>query len=221
MSVSLADLLPDASRDPSPDVLLDRFLEYTAGKRLILYPAQEDAILELLHGKNVILNTPTGSGKSLVASAMLFASLARGQRMRPHVPHRRSSTRGGWGCAASSVRTGWPRPATRPSIATRPSSAAPPKSSPTSLREGADVGLADVVMDEFHYYADRDRGVAWQVPLLTMPQARFLLMSATLGDTRFFEDAITRLNGRATVTVKSGDRPVPLERLLRRSRWRT
>ena len=80
MSVSLADLLPDASWDPSSDVLLDRFLQYTAGKHLTLYPAQEEAILELLDGKNVILNTPTGSGKSLVASAMLFASLARGQR---------------------------------------------------------------------------------------------------------------------------------------------
>ena len=80
-----------------------------------------------------------------------------------------------------------------------------------ALRSGSDAGFIDVVMDEFHYYADRDRGVAWQVPLLTMPQARFLLMSATLGDTRFFEEAITRLNGRATVTVKSGDRPVPLE----------
>ena len=80
MSASLADLLPDVSWDPSSDVLLGRFLEYTAGRRLSLYPAQEEAILELLDGKNVVLNTPTGSGKSLVASAMLFASLARGQR---------------------------------------------------------------------------------------------------------------------------------------------
>ena len=80
MSVSLADLLPDALRNPSNDVLLDRFLEYTTGRRLTLYPAQEEAILELLDGKNVVLNTPTGSGKSLVASAMIFASLARGQR---------------------------------------------------------------------------------------------------------------------------------------------
>ena len=80
MSTSLADLLPDASWDPSSDVLLDRFLQYTAGRHLALYPAQEAAILALLDGKNVILNTPTGSGKSLVASAMLFATLARGQR---------------------------------------------------------------------------------------------------------------------------------------------
>ena len=66
-------------------------------------------------------------------------------------------------------------------------------------------------MDEFHYYADRERGVAWQVPLLTLPQARFLLMSATLGDTTFFEEELTRLNGRPTVGVSSTDRPVPLE----------
>ncbi len=51
-------------------------------------------------------------------------------------------------------------------------------------------------MDEFHYYADRERGVPWQVPLLTLPRTRFLLMSATLGDTAFFEEASTRLNGR-------------------------
>src|SRR5512134_1690690 len=80
MSVSLADLLPDAMWDPSSDVLLDRFFKYTAGKGLTLYPAQDEAILELLDGKNVVLNTPTGSGKSLVASAMLFGALARGRR---------------------------------------------------------------------------------------------------------------------------------------------
>ena len=80
MSVSLADLLPDASSVPSSDLLLDRFLEYTASRHLTLYPAQDQAILELLDDKNVVLNTPTGSGKSLVASAMLFASLARGRR---------------------------------------------------------------------------------------------------------------------------------------------
>jgi len=64
-------------------------------------------------------------------------------------------------------------------------------------------------MDEFHYYADRERGFAWQVPLLAMPQTRFLLMSATLGDTSFFEKELTRLNAKPTVTVKGPDRPVP------------
>jgi len=67
MSVSFADLLPDATWDPSFDVLLERILQFAAGRHLTLYPAQEEAVLELLDGKNVILNTPTGSGKSLVA----------------------------------------------------------------------------------------------------------------------------------------------------------
>src|SRR5450759_2777833 len=79
MSALLGALIPDDG-DVSGDALLGRFLDYTADKGLSLYPAQEEAILELLDEKNVILNTPTGSGKSLVASAMLFASLARGQR---------------------------------------------------------------------------------------------------------------------------------------------
>jgi superfamily II RNA helicase len=80
-----------------------------------------------------------------------------------------------------------------------------------SLREGTEAAVDDVVMDEFHWYADRDRGVAWQVPLLILRQARFLLMSATLGDVTFFAEALTRLNGLPTATVKSVERPVPLE----------
>jgi superfamily II RNA helicase len=49
------------------------------------------------------------------------------------------------------------------------------------------------------------------VPLLTLPQARFLLMSATLGDVSFFAEDLTRRNGRETTVVRSGERPVPLE----------
>src|SRR5690606_4097572 len=80
-----------------------------------------------------------------------------------------------------------------------------------ALREGAEADVRDVVMDEFHYYSDRDRGVAWQVPLLTLPQTRFLLMSATLVETAFFEEEMTRLNGLPSTLVSSTDRPVPLE----------
>ena len=87
------------------------------------------------------------------------------------------------------------------------SSAARRRFSPTcALREGARPPCDDVIMDEFHYYSDRERGVAWQIPLLTLPQARFLLMSATLGDTEFFEKALTRLNGRETAVIALGER---------------
>ena len=74
MSATLYDLIP-RSEHPANDDLLGQFLEYTNGKSLQLYPAQETAILELFEEKNVILNTPTGSGKSLVAAALHFNAL--------------------------------------------------------------------------------------------------------------------------------------------------
>ena len=194
---SLGDLLPDAAHATS-DELLARFLDYVAGKGLSLYPAQEEAILALLDGKNVILNTPTGSGKSLVASAMLFAALARGERAVYTCPIK------------ALVNEKWMnlcREFGPEQVGLSTGDATVNRDAPIlcctaevlaniALREGADAGIDHVVMDEFHYYADRDRGVAWQVPLLTLPKTRFLLMSATLGDTAFFEEALTALNGR-------------------------
>ncbi|MGE3513423.1 MAG: DEAD/DEAH box helicase, partial [Vicinamibacterales bacterium] len=210
---SLGDLLPDAQWDPSGEVLLSRFLEYVASRRLALYPAQEEAFLELLDGKNVILNTPTGSGKSLVASALLFTALARGQRavytcpIKALVNEKWMALCRDFGPDLVGLSTGDATVNRHAPILCCTAEVL----ANIALREGAEAPISDVVMDEFHYYADRDRGVAWQVPLLTMRATRFLLMSATLGDTRFLEDAVTRLNGRSTVTIKSGERPVPLE----------
>jgi len=213
VTATLVDLLHDVQWDPTSDRLLDYFLKYTTARNLSLYPAQEEAVLELLDGKNVILNTPTGSGKSLVASAMIFAALARGKRavytcpIKALVNEKWMALCREFGPDLVGLSTG---------------DASVNRDAPVlcctaevlaniALREGPDANVDDVVMDEFHYYADRERGGAWQVPLLTMPQTRFLLMSATLGETRFFEEAITRLNGRPTLTIKSGERPVPLE----------
>jgi hypothetical protein len=212
MSPALGDLLPD-TLDPSAGDLLDRFLEYTADKGLTLYPAQEEAILELLDGKNVVLNTPTGSGKSLVASAMLFAAVARGRRAVYTCPIKAlvnekwmglcrdfGPERVGLSTGDATVNRDAPILCCTAEVLAN-----------IALREGDGALVDDVVMDEFHWYADRDRGVAWQVPLLTLGYSRFLLMSATLGDTAFFEEALTRLNDRPTVTVRSEERPVPLE----------
>ena len=212
MTALLTDLLPDDPKASSDD-LLGRFLEYVDRRGLALYPAQEEAILALLEDSNVILNTPTGSGKSLVASAMLFSSLAKGDRAVYTCPIK------------ALVNEKWMalcREFGPDNVGLATGDASVNRDAPIlcctaeilaniALREGADASIDDVVMDEFHYYADRDRGVAWQTPLLTLPYTRFLLMSATLGDTRFFEEALTGLNRLPTVTVKSGDRPVPLE----------
>ena len=69
-----------------------------------------------------------------------------------------------------------------------------------ALRDGADAAVDQVVMDEFHYYGDPDRGWAWQVPLLELPRAQFLLMSATLGD-------VSRVRGRSHPADRPADRP--------------
>jgi len=211
MTGPLFDLLP--SSEATSDELLGRFLDYVASKGLTLYPAQEEAVLELFEGKNVILNTPTGSGKSLVASAMHFASLAHGRRSVYTCPIK------------ALVNEKWMalcREFGPENVGLSTGDATVNRDAPVlcctaeilaniALREGEDAWVDDVVMDEFHWYADRDRGVAWQVPLLTLPQARFLLMSATLGDVDFFAEDLTRRNGRETAVVKSGERPVPLE----------
>src|ERR1700694_5272940 len=210
--MTLYDLIPKGDH-PGNDVLLGRVLEYVEGKRLCLYPAQESAILELFEEKNVVLNTPTVSGKALVATALHFKAIAQGKRSIYTCPVKAlvnekfmtlcrefGPDNVGLSTGDASVNRDAPILCCTAEILAN-----------IALREGPQAQVQEVIMDEFHYYADRERGVAWQVPLLTLPQARFLLMSATLGDTTFFEDAITRLNGRATVTVKSGDRPVPLE----------
>ncbi len=212
MPKTLYDLIP---RDgiPGNDALLGRFLEYAEERQLQLYAAQESAILELFEEKNVILNTPTGSGKSLVAAALHFKAIAQGRRSVYTCPIKAlvnekfmalcrefGPDNVGLCTGDASVNRDAPILCCTAEILAN-----------IALREGAQAGVQEVVMDEFHYYADRERGVAWQTPLLTLPQARFLLMSATLGDTTFFEEELTRLTGRPSVSVSSADRPVPLE----------
>ncbi len=211
MAATLFNSLPDPTA--SSDELLGRFLDYVASKGLTLYPAQEEAILDLFEGKNVILNTPTGSGKSLVASAMHFDALIRGRRSVYTCPIK------------ALVNEKWMalcRELGPENVGLSTGDATVNRDAPVlcctaevlaniALRDGEDARIDDVVMDEFHWYADRDRGVAWQAPLLTLKRTRFLLMSATLGDMTFFAEALTELNGLPTTTVLSADRPVPLE----------
>jgi superfamily II RNA helicase len=211
MGGPLYDLLPPG--EASGDELLGLFLDYVASRRLTLYPAQEEAVLEIMEDRNVILNTPTGSGKSLVASAMHFASLADRRRsvytcpIKALVNEKWRSLCREFGAENVGLSTGDATVNREAPILCCTAEVL----ANIALREGRNAAVDDVVMDEFHWYADRERGVAWQVPLLILRQARFLLMSATLGDVTFFAEALTRLNGLQTATVKSVERPVPLE----------
>lgn len=196
----------------SNEIILDRFLEYAAEKNLELYPAQEEAVLALIEGNNVILNTPTGSGKSLVATALHFHSLSMGKRSVYTCPIKAlvnekflalcrefGPDQVGMITGDGSVNREAPILCCTAEILAN-----------IALREGEDAKVDDIVMDEFHYYSDRERGVAWQIPLLTLRRARFLLMSATLGEMDFFQKELTSLTGRETVVVSSAERPVPL-----------
>ncbi|MGB0372851.1 MAG: DEAD/DEAH box helicase [Opitutales bacterium] len=199
--------------ETDPDALLEHFLEYTTEKGIELYPAQEEAILELFSGKNIILNTPTGSGKSLVAAALHFLSASTGRKSVYTCPIKAlvnekflalcrdfGPENVGMMTGDASVNRNAPILCCTAEILAN-----------IALRDGETAAVHDVIMDEFHYYSDGERGVAWQVPLLTMPHARFLLISATLGETAFFERELTRLTGESTLTVSSTERPVPLE----------
>ena len=212
-TASLAARLPPPDGELRSDDLLDRFLAWAAEKGFELYPAQEEAILELVSGKNVILSTPTGSGKSLVAAFLHFVAVAEGKRsyytapIKALVNEKFFALSRDFGPELVGMATGDATVNPGALIICCTAEILANK----ALREGAGADVDYVVMDEFHYYADKERGVAWQIPLLTLPRVGFLLMSATLGDTAFFERALDRLTGRQTVTVRSKDRPVPLD----------
>lgn len=194
------------------DAVLDRFLSVMAERGLELYPEQEEAILELFAGSNVVLNTPTGSGKSLVASAAHFKALCAGETsvytcpIKALVNEKFLSMCRDFGPENVGMMTGDASVNSHAPILCCTAEIL----ANIALARGPDADLRTIVMDEFHYYGDPERGHAWQTPLLALPQCRFLLMSATLGDTSFYEREMTRLTGAPSLTVRSDRRPVPL-----------
>jgi superfamily II RNA helicase len=207
--MSLVDALP---RPSSPDALYEAFTAWALEQGLSLYPHQEEAAIELFSDNNVVLATPTGSGKSLVAIAAHFAALAQRRRtfytapIKALVSEKFFALCAVFGAENVGMLTGDASVnAEAPIICCTAEVLAN-----IALREGTGADVGQVVMDEFHFYADGQRGWAWQVPLLSLPQAQFLLMSATLGDVREIATDLTRRTGRETVTIDDAERPVPL-----------
>ncbi|WP_179549433.1 DEAD/DEAH box helicase [Herbiconiux flava] len=195
-----------------PDAAYDAFTEWAAERGTPLYPAQDESVLAIVSGENVILSTPTGTGKSLVAVGAHATALAQGIRSYYTAPIKAlvsekffdlveifGATNVGMVTGDSSVNPDAPIICATAEILAN-----------LALRHGADTEAGQVVMDEFHFYADPDRGWAWQVPILALPNAQFVLMSATLGEVDWLAEDLSRRTGRETTVVTGVERPVPL-----------
>jgi superfamily II RNA helicase len=201
------------------DAGFEALVAWVEAQGMQLYPAQEEALLEVFAGNHVVLNTPTGSGKSLVALGAHVAAVATGRRSFYTAPikalvsekffdlcDRFGAERVGMLTGDATINPQAPVVCATAEIVAN-----------MALRLGADAPVDQVVMDEFHFYGDPERGWAWQVPLLELTRTQFLLMSATLGDTRRIEEGLLRRSGRQVAVVRSATRPVPLRYEYRRS----
>ncbi len=195
-----------------PDAFVQTFDDWARARGLRLYPAQEEAILELALDRHLVLSTPTGTGKSLVAIAAHAAALAQGQRSFYTAPLKALVSEKffalvdvfgpenvGMVTGDSSVNPDAPIVCATAEIVAN-----------LALRQGKNANVDVVIADEFHFYADPQRGWAWQVPLLILNDTRFVLMSATLGDLTDISADLERRTGREVAHVTGVDRPVPL-----------
>lgn len=214
---ALLPFLPQGDSADDPDSVMYGFLQSISARNVDLYPAQEEALLEIFAGKHVVLNTPTGSGKSLVAVGAHFLALSQGKRSFYTSPikalvsekffalcHDFGAHNVGMLTGDASINRDAPIICCTAEILAK-------------LALGYDAknqhhqAIDHVIMDEFHYYADRDRGAAWQIPLLTLKNTTFLLMSATMGDTPQVLESMRTMTGKDVAVVRSHDRPVPLD----------
>ena len=213
---SLGRLIPWPDEDTYPNIpadeALELFLSWVESRGIELWPHQEDALMDLAVGDSVILGTPTGSGKSMVALGLCFMAVATGRTAYYTAPIKALVSEKffdmvdilgrenvGMITGDSTINTEAPVICCTAEILAN-----------QALREGEGCDVGCVAMDEFHFYADPDRGWAWQVPLLTLPHAQFLLMSATLGDTAGIERTLTDHTDRAVDVLADAPRPVPL-----------
>lgn len=209
---ALAYHLYDTNPELTEEEAFEAVTNWVADRGIELWPHQEEALMSLMVGDHVILGTPTGSGKSLVALGMHFMAMCFGETSYYTAPIKALVSekffnlvellgRDNVGMITGDVHINTEAPViccTEEILANQ------------ALREGPDALVHSVAMDEFHFFSDTDRGWAWQVPLLTLPKTQFLLMSATLGDVTQIADLLRRQTTRDVSNVTDAPRPVPL-----------
>ncbi|MGI6535675.1 MAG: DEAD/DEAH box helicase [Eggerthellaceae bacterium] len=203
---------PDEWPDIDPEEALDLFLDWTSQRGIELWPHQEEALMSLVVGDHVVLGTPTGSGKSLVALGMCFLAVCTNRRAYYTAPIKALVSEKffnlvdvfgrdnvGMITGDSTINSSAPIICCTAEILAN-----------DALRGGEDADIGCVAMDEFHFFSDPDRGWAWQVPLLTLPHTQFLLMSATLGDMTAIAGKLEEKTGADADIIADAPRPVPL-----------
>ena len=204
------DHLPAIGSDPLD--VIDSFASWAQSQGRPMYPHQEEAALALAEGQHVVLATPTGSGKSTVAMLGIALARNRGERSVWTAPIKAlvaekffdlvdlfGASEVGLAIGDASInREGSILVCTAEVLANQ------------ALAVGNASGFGFACLDEFHYYAEADRGWAWQVPLLCLTKTQFLLASATLGDISPIIDDLESRTGREVANVTSVKRPTPL-----------
>ncbi|MDO4888077.1 MAG: DUF3516 domain-containing protein [Actinomycetaceae bacterium] len=212
LNVALDRLEDEFGLAPEDDALYVAFESWARSTGRPLYDHQEEALLAAIEGHHLIVATPTGSGKSMVALAAIFTALARGSSAYYTAPLKAlvsekffelidvfGAHNVGMVTGDASINAGAPIVCATAEIVAN-----------MALREGDAAGIGVLVADEFHFYGDPQRGWAWQVPLLELTSTQHVLLSATLGDTSLLASDLRRRTRREVTLVESAERPVPL-----------